>query len=262
MWDDFLLRALLAGAGIAVVAGPLGSFVVWRRMSYFGAALAHAALLGVALGIMLGTSPEIGVLAVCIATAALLVLMRRGRDLGNDTLLGILAHGALALGLVVVSLLETVRVDLMGYLFGDVLAVSATDVVWILGGGAVVLGALAVLWRRLLAITVHEELARVEGVPVAAVEFAFMLLMAVVVALAMKVVGVLLVVSLLIIPAATARRFARTPEQMALLAALAGVLSVGGGLWGSWKMDIPAGPAIVVAATALFALGSVLRVRR
>ena len=259
--DDFLIRALVAGLGVAVVAGPLGSFVVWRRMAYFGTALAHAALLGVALGILLGYSPEMGVVAVCAATATLLVAMQRTRGLGGDTLLGILAHASLALGLVAISFLETVRVDLLAYLFGDILAVNGTDVAWVLGGGTVVLGGLALLWRPLLAITVHEELARVEGVPVILVSLVFMLLLAVVVALAMKVVGLLLVISLLIIPAAAARRLSKTPEQMALFAAIAGMLSVVGGLGASLELDTPAGPSIVVAATLLFGLSTLVRGR-
>ncbi|MHA1568976.1 MAG: metal ABC transporter permease, partial [Alphaproteobacteria bacterium] len=146
--DDFLPRALLAGLGVALVAGPLGCFVVWRRMAYFGAALAHAALLGVALGLMFDIDPNLGVLAVSIVVAALLVALGRQRHLATDTLLGILAHGTLAMGLVALAFVEDTRVDLMAYLFGDVLATSTRDLLWILGGGVLVLAALAVLWRR------------------------------------------------------------------------------------------------------------------
>lgn len=261
--DDFALRALAAGVGVALISGPLGCFVVWRRMAFFGSALSHSALLGVALGFLLGIDLTIGTVAVCVAIAVLLVALERSPTLSGDTLLGILAHGSLALGLVMLSFLDTVRVDLMGYLFGDILAVNGADIAWIYGAGALVLAALAFLWRPLLAITVHADLARVEGVPVTRVRIAFVLLLAVVVALAMKVVGILLVTSLIIIPAATARRFARTPEQMAGLAAAIGCIAVAGGLWGSFAADIPTGPAIVVAACALFAAaGTVAAVSR
>ena len=252
--DDFLVRAVIGGCAVAVVAAPLGVFVVWRRMAYFGDTLAHAALLGVALGFLLGVDLNAGVVAVGISVALLLALLQRGRQIGSDTLLGILSHGGLAVGLVVLAFLETVRVDLMAYLFGDILAVTGGDIAWVVGGGAAVLAAMAFLWRPLLAITVHEELAAVEGVPVAAVRLGYMMLLAVVVALAMKVVGILLVTSLLVIPPAAARRFARTPEGMAVLAALAGCLAVAGGLWGSFAYDTPSGPSIVVAALALFAV--------
>jgi len=257
--DDFLFRSLLAGLGVAAVAGPLGSFVVWRRMAYFGATLSHSALLGVALGILMGTGAAVGVAIVGGVAAALLVMVQKGGRSGfisADTQLGIIAHGALALGLVAVSMFETQRFDLMGFLFGDILAVTPSDIGWIFGGGALVLAVLAVIWRPLLAVTVHEEMARVEGAPVMAVHLGYMLLLAMVVALAMKVVGILLVTSLLIIPPAAARRFARTPEQMAALATLAGGVSVAGGLWASSAYDLPAGPGIVVAALVLFVAAS------
>ncbi len=250
--DDFILRALAAGIGVSLVAGPLGCFVVWRRMSYFGATLAHSALLGIALGLLFGIDVYLGVLFVCIIVAALTVLLDRYQRLATDTLLGILAHGALALGMVALALVEEVRIDLMGYLFGDILAVGPDDLVWIYGGGAAGLAALAAIWRQLLSITVHEELARVEGVPAARVRLIFVLVIAVVIAVAMKIVGVLLIVSLLIIPAASARRFAATPEQMAVLAAVIGCISVAAGLGASLAWDTPAGPSIVVAATVLF----------
>lgn len=249
---DFLFNALIAGLALALVVGPLGSFVVWRRMAYFGDTLSHAALLGVALGLLLGFSPALAVTAGCLLLALVLVTLQQRQPLASDTLLGILAPTTLSLGLVALSFMSEVRIDLMAYLFGDLLAVSTTDLAWILGGSALVLVLLMLLWRPLLAITVHEELARVEGLPVAGLRLALMLLIALVIAVAMKIVGVLLITSLLIIPAATAQRHARTPEQMAIGASLLGLLAVGGGLALSWFQDTPAGPSIVVSAAALF----------
>jgi zinc transport system permease protein len=250
--DDFLARALLAGIGVAAVAGPLGSFVVWRRMAYFGDALSHSALLGVALGLLLGVAPVIGVAAVAVVAAVLFALSQRLQKLAGDTMLGILAHSTLAVGLVTLSFMPGVRVDLMAYLFGDVLAVTGADLYWIYGGGVGALVSLALIWRTLLASSVHEDLARVEGAPVGLARLAYMMLLAVTIAIAMKVVGVLLITSLLIIPAATARRFSRTPEAMALLAAFLGCAAVALGLLGSFRFDTPAGPTIVVAAALLF----------
>jgi zinc transport system permease protein len=259
--DDFLWRALAAGIGTALVAGPFGSFVVWRRMAYFGDTLAHASLLGVALGFALHASLTAGVLAVCAGVSLLLIGLQRRKGLPSDTILGILSHSALSLGLVTVALLESLRVDLVSYLFGDVLAVTGTDLALIWGGGLTALAALAAIWRPLLAMTVHEDLARVEGVRVDAVRTGFVLLLAVVVALMMKVVGILLITALLIIPAATARRFARSPEAMAAAAALLGCAAVAGGLWASVRWDTPAGPSMVVAAAALFAAAETLPAR-
>jgi zinc transport system permease protein len=250
--DELFLRALIAGCGVAVVAGPLGAFIVWRRMAYFGDTLAHSALLGVALGFLLHINLNLAVAVLCIALSLVFVALQQQRRLASDTLLGILSHSALSLGLVALAFLETVRVDLMAYLFGDILAVTPGDIAWIYGGGAITLAALIFLWRPLLAVTVHEELAQVDGVNVPAVRLAFMLLVALVIAVAMKVVGILLITSLLILPAAAARRFARTPEAMAALGALAGTLAVMGGVTASFRWDLPTGPAIVLAASALF----------
>lgn len=260
--DDFLLRALAAGVGVAVVAAPLGCFVVWRRMAYFGATLAHSALLGVALGLVLGFDLTLGVAVSSVAVTLIVVLFQRQRLIGSDTLLGILAHSGLAVGLVTLSFLRGVRVDLMAYLFGDVLAVTMGDIAWIYGGGALVLATLALIWRPLLALTIHEELARAEGVPALRVQITFMLTLAIAVAIAMKVVGVLLIVSLLIIPAAAVRGLSRTPEQMAVLAAAAGAVSVVGGLFASLRWDTPSGPSIVVVATVVFTLGLVVGAMR
>ena len=251
---DFLLYALLAGLALAIVAGPLGSFVVWRRMAYFGDTLSHAALLGVALGFVLDISPTLAVTVGCLLLAIVLVTLQRRQPLASDTLLGILAPSTLSLGLVVLSFMHNVRIDLMAYLFGDLLAISPTDLAWILGGSAVVLILIVALWRPLLAMTVHEEMARVEGLPVAALRLGLMLLIAIVIAVAMKIVGVLLITSLLIIPAAAAQRHARSPEQMAVGASVLGVLAVCGGLALSWFQDTPAGPSIVVCAAVLFLL--------
>ena len=259
--DDFLLRALLAGYGVALLAGPLGTFIIWRRMAYFGEALSHTALLGVALGLLIGISTHISVIIVSVVLAIAISLVRQQGQLASDTLLGIFSHSALSLGLIALSFLQGVRVDLFSYLFGDILAISQSDLYWIAAGDITVLLILAAIWRPLLTLSVHEELAQVEGVPVAQTRLIFMLLIAVVVALSMKIVGILLITSMLIIPAATARSLAKSPEQMAIYAALIGALSVSIGLLGSLQWDTPTGPSIVIAATMLFLFAQVRAIR-
>lgn len=250
--DDFLLFGLVGGVGAAAVAGPLGCFAVWRRMAYFGDSLAHAALLGVAGGFLLSVDVTVAIAATCLLFAIGLVALQQQHRIATDTLLGILSHAALASGLVALGLMETLRVDLLGYLIGDILAISLRDIVIIYAGGAVALIILRLIWRPLLAYTVHEELARAEGVPVTRVRLAFTLLLAIVIAISMKIIGILLITSLLIIPAATARRFARSPEQMAVMAGVVGALAVVAGLFASLRWDTPAGPSVVVAAFLLF----------
>ena len=252
--DDFFLRALLAGLGVALVTAPLGCFIVWKRLAYFGDTLSHAALLGVALGLLLNIQINLAILVVAVASALILLLLQRGGDLGNDTLLGILAHSTLSIGLVVLAFAEDLRVDLMAYLFGDILAVGPLDLVWIWAAGAALLALLALIWRPLLASTVHADLANVEGVAVERTGLLFMLMIATVIAISMKIIGVLLITSMLIIPPATARRFSQSPEQMVVLAALIGCISVVLGLAASWHWDTPAGPSIVVAASLMFVI--------
>lgn len=255
MFDLFLLYALAAGIGVALVAAPLGCFVVWRGLAFFGDALAHSGLLGLAFGIALGVAPGLAVLGFALVFALALALLERWGRLASDTLLGILAPSLLAAGMVAASLLPGARLDLVGALFGDVLAVGPSDLAWIYGGGMVVLATLAWLWRPLIAATADAELAAVEGIAVARLNLALLLLLALAVALAVKVVGVLLIGALLVIPAATARMLARSPEAMAAIAAGIGVAAVTLGLAASLLWDLPAGPAIVLSAALLFAAG-------
>jgi len=249
---DVLLYALLAGLGVAVITGPLGTFIVWRRMAYFGDTLAHSSLLGVAMALLLSINPTLSVIATCLILALILVILQQQKNLASDTLLGILSHTSLAIGLVAMALMPDVKVDLLSLLFGDLLTVNAHDVITIYVVGLFAIFLLVKLWNPLLAITIHEELAKVEGIRVNAVRTAFMLIIALEIAVAMKVVGVLLITALLIIPAATARRFSKTPEQMAILASLIGCLAVILGLASSWFIDTPAGPSIVLCAGMLF----------
>ncbi|WP_250655535.1 zinc ABC transporter permease subunit ZnuB [Alkalimarinus coralli] len=251
---DFMIYALMGGLGVAAISGPLGCFVVWRRMAYFGDTLAHSALMGIALGLLLDINMNIAITMVCIFIATALVVLLKQRQLASDTLLGILAHSSLSIGLVVVSFIEEVRIDLTGYLFGDLLAISPADLAWIYGGAIVVGLLLAIIWKSLLMMTIHEELAKVEGLPVDWLRLILMLLFSIVIAVAMKIVGVLLITAMLIIPAATARRVSNTPESMAINASLLGMLSVILGLTLSYFSDTPAGPSVVVSAFALFTL--------
>ena len=249
---DFMIYALLGGLGVAAISGPLGCFVVWRRMAYFGDTLAHSALMGIALGLLLDINMNIAITAVCLFIATALVILLKQRQLASDTLLGILAHSSLSIGLVVVSFIEEVRIDLTGYLFGDLLAITPTDLAWIYGGAILVGTMLALLWKPLLMMTIHEELAKVEGLPVDWLRLVLMLLFSIVIAVAMKIVGVLLITAMLIIPAAAARRISNTPESMALNASLLGIISVVLGLTLSYFFDSPAGPSVVVSAFSLF----------
>ena len=247
MLDDYLVRACIAGVGVALAAGPLGCFVVWRRMAYFGDTTAHAAMLGVALALAMEVPVFGGVLLVSLLTA-LAVSFAAGRRYSVDTVLGVSAHAALALGLTALALIPGIRVDLLGYLFGDILAVSRTDLLIIWGGGALILGLIIWRWRPLLLSTLNEDLAAAEGYNPKREHLILTLALAILVAAALNLVGAILITALLIIPAAAGRALAKTPEMMAVWACTLGAIAALTGLGASLELDTPPGPSIVVAA--------------
>jgi zinc transport system permease protein len=251
---ELLLPPLFAGLAVALVSGPMGAFVVWRRMAFFGDTLAHGALLGAALGLALDISLYLAVVAVCLGLAGALTALQHQQQLASDTLLGIVAHTTLALGVIAISLQEGIQVDLFAYLFGDLLAVGWQDALALWAGAILILLLMLWQWRALLSITVSEELAQVEGVAVQRTRLLLMLLLALLIAGAIRTVGVLLITSLLVIPAASARRLTHTPAQMAAVASVLGTLAVLAGLAVSWFANTPVGPSIVVAASSLFVL--------
>lgn len=251
---EILFPAWLTGILLSLITAPLGSFVVWRKMAYFGDTLAHSALLGVTLGIFLHINPYIAILILTVLLAILMVWLESNTQYSIDTLLGIIAHSCLSLGVVTVALLQNVRVDLMAYLFGDLLALGFDDLYFIAIGVSIVLGILIFFWQPLLSITVSPELAQVEGINIKRMQFLLMILTALTIALSMKFVGALIITSLLIIPAATAKRFARSPEVMVIIAIFVSMISITLGLTLSAFYDTPSGPSVVISSTFLFIL--------
>lgn len=255
--DDFLWRAALGAGLLGAATGPIGCFVLWRRMAYVGESVSHIGLLGAAIGILIGIHPVFGTAVLAVA-AALLMARARASFVPADTHVGIIGHIGLALGFLLLSGMDTVRADLLGYLFGDVLALSVTDLVWITAASLLTLGMTLLLWRPMLLQAVAADIAVAEGLPGRRTQTAFLLLIALLVAFGLKVIGALLIVALLIIPPAAARFFARSPEAMAGIAAAIGALSAPLGLAAAYIWDAPAGPCIVLAAGAIYAFASLL----
>ena len=254
MLDDFFMRAILAGLGVAAVAGPLGCFVIWRRLSYFGDTLSHGTLLGVSVGLLLEVNMTLAVFAVSATVSLVLLYLKSRTSLPSDALLGLLAHSVLAIGIVVLGFMTWVRVDLLSLLFGDLLAVSTADLGLIWGGGLIAIGFLVYIWRPLFADTVSSDLASAEGLKPHIVRIQFTLLLALVISISIKVVGVLLITGLLLLPAAAARNISGGPIHMAIFSALFGCVAVGMGLFGSLSFNTPSGPSIIVSALVIFAL--------
>jgi len=254
MFDDFFIRALIAGVGIAIIAGPLGCLVIWRRLSYFGDTLSHSALLGVTLAYAFSINITLSVFVISSIVAILLINLQTRTKLAGDSLLGLLAHSTLAIGLVLIGFLSSIRFDLMGLLFGDILAVTTEDIALVWIGGIIILGILYYIWKSIFSATVNYDLAAAEGMRPEISNFIFTLLLAAVIALSIKMIGALLITGLLLIPAAIARNLSNSPKQMIIISVLAGIASVVIGLFTSLELNTSSGPSIIVASLALFVL--------
>ena len=254
MFDDFFIRALIAGVGIAIIAGPLGCLVIWRRLSYFGDTLSHSALLGVTLAYAFSINITLSVFLISSIVAILLINLQTRTKLAGDSLLGLLAHSTLAIGLVLIGFLSSIRFDLMGLLFGDILAVTTEDITLVWIGGIIILGILYYIWKSIFSATVNYDLAAAEGMRPEISNFIFTLLLAAVIALSIKMIGALLITGLLLIPAAIARNLSNSPKQMIIISVLAGITSVVIGLFTSLELNTSSGPSIIVASLALFVL--------
>ena len=261
MFDDFFIRALVAGLGVALVTGPLGCFIIWRRLSFFGDTLSHSALLGVTLAFSFDINIAFSVFIISSAIALILLKLQKTTNLPGDALLGLLAHSSLAVGLVVIGFLSFIRFDIMGLLFGDILAVTENDLIIIWVGGALILFVLKLIWKPLFASTVNYELAEAEGMKPERVNAIFTILMAAIIAISIKMVGLLLITGMLIIPAAMARNISNNPKQMVLFSIIGGLLSVVMGLFGSLEINTPSGPSIITAGLILFIL-SLIKIKR
>lgn len=273
MIEPQVINALIAGVGVAIVAGPLGCFAVWRRMAYFGDSLAHSGLLGIAVGMIFGISQHLAIMLVCSLFALILVWLQQKRLLATDTLLGILAHAALAIGMVAVGFIghekeatqgEHNHMDLHSFLFGDIMTVQQQDIIWIMAAVGAILLVLLCSWRALILMALNEDLAKAEGTNTFMMNLLLMFMMAIVVSVSINVVGILLITSMLIIPAASARQLAKNPETMAIMAVVIGIVSIVVGVISSVPLAIDVGPVIVVIETILFILmlgmGALLKV--
>jgi len=261
MIDDFFIRALIAGVGIALVTGPLGCFVIWRRLSFFGDTLSHAALLGVTFSISFDINISLAVFIVSSIVALILIRLQKNTNLAGDALLGLLAHSSLAIGLVVLGFLSFIRFDIMGLLFGDILSVTLSDLLIIWIGGAVIILILSLIWKPLFASTVNYEIAEAEGLSPEKYNILFTILMAAIIAISIKMVGLLLITGMMIIPAAAARNLSNSPKQMVIISIIFGLLSVLIGLYASLEINTPSGPSIITTSLLFFIL-SLFRLKK
>ena len=255
--DPFIIRGILAGIAVALISGLVGCFVVWRRMSYYGESIAHSSLLGVGLGILMGIGINLGVIFTCLLFGILFLWLQQSKVLSSDTLLGVLAHLALSVGVIVISM-NRVKIDIHSFLFGDILTVTQNDLWGMYLAVLVVVIIICLNWSSLLLVTIDEDLAKAEGVNPLFINLLLTSILTIVVAVSIQIIGLLLITSMLIIPAAASRRLVNSPETMAVVATVIGILSLIIGIFLSVEIDAPSGPSIVVVSAVLFFLSPVL----
>ena len=249
--DDFLVRSVIAGLIMVVIAAPMGCLMVWQRLAFLSDTLGHAAVMGVGLGLLLEVTPVFGVLAVALLIVFSLNRVNSFNSALSETTLAIISHTGLAGGIILVGLLPAQSVNLEAILFGDLLATTSADLTRLLITTVVLLLLLLHHWRSFVAVSVSREIAQAEGIEVRKVQFLMYIMIALLVAVMMKVMGVLLIAAMLVIPTTSARLFSRSPEQMVAVSALYGLGALVGGISSSFQFDWQTGPAIVVSATML-----------
>ncbi len=256
--DDFIYRAIIASIGVSLIAGSLGCFVIWKRLSYFSDSISHSALLGVALGLATGLGINLGLVIVGGLFAVLIVVLQQKEFWSSDAVLGIFSHLSLSLGIVVLGIIGNQNTDYIAYLFGDILYITSKDLYWIFSVLIVVVTILVFNWKKLLLLTLNEELAKAEGINKLYYDLLFMFLIALAVSVSVQIVGVLLITSLLIIPPAISRVISNSPVTMILASMVVSIFSVLLGLYLSIDFDLATGPTIVITLGALFFIAQFL----
>ncbi|CAL9914245.1 Zn(2(+)) ABC transporter membrane subunit [Candidatus Liberibacter solanacearum] len=254
IYNEFFIRALFAGIGIILSTGPLGCFIVWQRMTYFGDTIAHSALLGVAFSLMLNLPIPLCIFMVAALTSIILLQIQKSEFIASDAILGVITHSTISISLIMLSFMTWVNTDLTSFLFGDILAVNTNDIIIIWSAGILNIVILITIWKSLLATTVNYELAKAEGMQPEKVKLIFTMITALMISISIKFIGITLITSLLILPTVTARRFATSPENMVILTTVIGILGVILGLYGSLIFDTPSGPSIIITSLIFFIL--------
>ena len=249
--DDFVVRSVIAGLLMITIAAPMGCLMVWQRLAFLSDTLGHAAVLGVGLGLWLQLHPMVGVLAVVVLIVISLSRVVSFNNALSETTLAVISHSGLAAGLILLGTMPSQTISLESILFGDLLATTVTDLGLIFATVVILVFLLLQHWRSFVAVSVSREVAQAEGIEVRRLQFLMYLMIALLVAVMMKVMGVLLIAAVLVIPTSSARLLSKSPEQMVLISALFGAASLGGGMLSSFQFDWQTGPAIVLSAAVL-----------
>jgi len=250
----FIQRALIASLIVGILCPFVGNFVVLRKMSFFSDAISHSAFAGIAVGALLGIDLSLSSLVVAILIAFFIAFLSEKTTLSHDTIIGIAFSGSIATGILIIGMLKGYRMDVFTFLFGDILAITRTDLVLLLLICIISIGVLTVFLKPFLQITFNRELARIEGINVRVFEYMLFFIIAVVVTVSLKIIGIILVTSLLIVPAAAAKNLASSMKHLFVLSCVFGIISGITGLLGSVYLNTPSGPTIVLVSIGIFFL--------
>ena len=255
----FIQRALIASVMVGILCPFVGNFVVLRRMSFFADAISHSAFAGIATGALLGIDLSVSSVAVAILIALLIAFLSEKTSLSHDTVIGVAFSGAIATGMLIMGMLRGYRADLLTFLFGDILAITENDLLLIFAIGILTVAVLLICLKPFLQITFNRDLARVEGVNVRFFEYMLFLIIAIVITVSLKIIGIILVTSLLIVPAASAKNIASSMKRLFVLSSAFGVVSGIIGLACSVYLNTSSGPTIVLVSIGIFFLTMLIR---
>ena len=254
MIDEFIINAIFCGIGIALISGLMGCFVVWKKMAYFGDSLGHSAVFGVGIGILLGANQDLAIIFTVISFAILFTYLQNKDFFSSDVILGILAHGALSIGIILLSISNNANFNLHALLFGDILAASEKQIYIIFVAAALIYCLIGYNWQALILNTISRDLAKSQNISNFKMDLLLTTIMALVVAISIKIIGALLITSMLIIPPSSAKRLVNNPKSMAVISTLIALLAVICGIALSYYFDIPSGPAIIMISFIIFIL--------
>lgn len=257
--EPFMQRALLAALLLAPLCALLGVFVTARRLAFFSDTISHGALAGVALGFWWGmTDPTLPMVGFSLLVAVVVLWLKENTELLTDTILAVLLSGSVSFGIILLSLLKGYRGEIQRYLFGDILAIGTTEVQWAVVLFVVIGGGVLLNLSSLALLTASEEVAHVCGVPVRRLNYVFVLTLTIVVAMSIRLLGIILVTSLLVIPPAAARALSRNFRQQIVLSILVGLAGGFGGVMLSYQLDAPCGPTIVLTCIAMLIMAVII----
>ncbi|MFT7086926.1 MAG: zinc transport system permease protein [Rickettsiales bacterium] len=256
MFEPLFIKALIAGIGVAIALAPIGVFVLWKKMAYFSDAISHSAIFGLAIATIIAVSPMYGIVLCAVIFCFLMFIIGKQNLYSIDSIIGITSATLLSIGMILLAFFPS-EIELEEYLFGDLLNLENYQITIIYAAAALVVLAISLWFKKLLLSTINPDLAKISGIKTENLELKFLLLTAIIVACLVKIVGIFLITSMMILPAAIGRNFSKTPTHMIFLSLAFAIFSIVGGLFFAVFFNLPSSPAII-GFSALILILSIL----